>query len=332
MDNSKIILDVDTGTDDAMAIITAVCGLGDRLMAITVTHGNLPLKFTLENTLRVVELMGGKVPVYAGMPDPMVQKMSPGRTENQRKQKYRQEHDGKQLAVHDDYLNLPKATIKAEKQHAVSFLVETLRETEEKITIVAVGPASNVGMALRMDPSIAKNIKQIIVMGGGHEAVNITSAAEANFFWDPEAAQIMIKADCPVVIFPLDATTSILFGKDDAKTIKSLDNPWSEFFGNLIEHWCDRLTLLGISNNMEDSTDNGIAMHDVFCILYLIDDSFIEVIKKQNCDVDFGGSFCDGRLVVDTRSYTEPEGDIKVVYKLNKKRVLELLLEILKNK
>ena len=329
-DTSKIILDVDTGTDDAMAIITAMSALRERLLAITVTHGNRPLPNTLENTLRVVQLMGGGVPVYAGMPGPMVQHLAPGRLQNQRRQKYQQQHGGKQVAIHDDYLDLPAATITPQPQHAVSYLVETLRHTAEPISVVAVGPASNIGMALRMDPSIAKNIRRLIVMGGGHDAVNITSAAEANFYWDPEAAHIMLGADCPIVVFPLDATTSILFNKADAAQIAAVGTPGAEYFGSLIEHWTDRLKLLGIRNNMQNDDDYSIAMHDVFCVLYLIDDSFVLQKRRQNCDVDFGGNIADGRLVVDTRSYSEPQGDVQIVYQLDKQRVLQLLTELLK--
>lgn len=329
-DTSKIILDVDTGTDDAMAIVTAMKAIPDRLMAITVTHGNRPLANTLENTLRVVQFMGGGVPVYAGMPGPLVQHLAPGRLQNQHRQRYQQEHGGKQVAIHEDYLDLPEAALAPEKQHAVSFLVDTLRNTAEKITIVAVGPASNIATALQMDPSIARNIKQLIVMGGGHDAVNITSAAEANFYWDPEAAHIMLHVDRPIVIFPLDATTSILFNKEDAQTIAAAGTEEARFIASLIIQWNDRLKLLGIRNNMSDDHDYSIAMHDVFCVLYLIDDSFVLEKRRQNCDVDIGGSVADGRLIVDTRSYSDPEGDIQIVYKLDKNRVLELLDKLLR--
>lgn len=327
-DTSKIILDVDTGTDDAMAIILAMRALKDRLMAITVTHGNQPLPNTLENTLRVVELMGGGVPVYGGMGCPMVQDLMPGRFGYQRHQGYTRKIDGEEVSIHDPYLPLPPATIKAERQHAVSFLVETLRETEEPITIVAVGPASNIGMALRMDPSIAKNIRRIVIMGGGDRDVNITSASEMNFYKDPEAAHIMVHAACPIVIFPLDATTSIVFREEDAARIKALGNPWSEFYADLLIHFIERLRLLGIAYK-DDPNDFAMAMHDAFCILYLIDPSFVLDLRRRNVDVDFGGNFCDGRMVVESRVYMPLEGDVQVAYRLDKEKVLKMLLDIL---
>lgn len=327
-DNSKIILDVDTGTDDAMAIIIAMRMMRERLLGITVTHGNQPLKYTLENTLRVVELMGGGVPVYAGCAEPMVQNLMPGRKGGQRHQGYSQVIDGKTVCVHDEYLDLPKAALKPEKQHAVSFLVETLRDAAEPITLIAVGPATNVAMALRMDASIAKNIKQLIVMGGGMEGVNITSAAEFNFFHDPEAAQIMLKAECPIVIFPLDATTSVMFTKEDAAKIAAIGNKWSVFYADLIVHFLERLRVLNIALT-DDPDFYGVTMHDAFCVMYLLDPSFIKVSKKKNVDVDYGGSFCDGRLVVDNRVYEPLQGDVTVVYELDKEKILDQLTRYL---
>lgn len=327
-DTSKIILDVDTGTDDAMAIILAMRALKDRLMAITVTHGNQPLPCTLENTLRVVELMGGGVPVYGGMRVPMVQDLMPGRFGFQRHQRYTQEHDGEKVSVHDPYLPLPPATLKPEPQHAVSFLVDTLRNTPEPITVVSVGPLSNLGMALRMAPDIAKNIKRLILMGGGDRDVNLTSAAELNFFKDPEAAQIVVHAPCPIVIFPLDATTSIVFRESDAERIMALDNPCARFYADLLLHFIERLRLLGIAYK-DDPNDFSMAMHDALCILYLLDPTLVTDLRRRNVDVDFGGSLCDGRMVVESRVYVPLEGDVQVAYQLNKEKAMSLLLQIL---
>ncbi|MGI5888558.1 MAG: nucleoside hydrolase [Oscillospiraceae bacterium] len=322
--NKDLIIDVDTGTDDAMALILAMRTMKDRILAVTVTHGNLPLVNTLENTLRVVEFMGGGIPVYAGMPVPMVQDLAPGRTANQIGQGYRQVIDGEEVCVHEDYLPLPEATIRPEKEHAVSFLVRTLREAEEPLTIVSVGPASNIGMALRMDPTIAGKIGKLIIMGGGMEAVNITSCAEYNFYKDPEAAAVELAADCEKVIFPLDATTSVLFGDEDAARIKALGRPWTDFYAQLMIDFLKRIKLLNIAMT-DDPEYFGIAMHDVYCVLYLLDSSFVTDIKVRDASVDFGGSLCDGRLCVENRVYIPKSGKTKIAYRLDKDKILELL-------
>ncbi len=323
----KIILDVDTGTDDAMAIITAMLAHEIELVGITVVQGNQPLVYTLENTLRVVELMGGGVPVYAGCPEPMVQTMSVGRMKNQRAQVHEKIIDGKKINIHDEYLDLPKATIKPQKQHAVSFIVDTLRNTTEKLTLVAVGPATNIGMALRMDPAIANNLEEIVVMGGGVTSVNRTSGAEMNFYMDPEAAQLMIKAGCKVTILPLDATTSALFSREDAKVIAAVGNRPAEFFAELMTHFSERLEMLGINNRTPGCYD--IAIHDVMCILYLLDPSIITDLRKEKCDVDFAGGYADGMLIVDTRPYVERDEETYVAYHIDKQKAMDLILEIL---
>ncbi len=323
----KIILDVDTGTDDAMAIIIAMLAQELDVIGITVVQGNQPLKYTLENTLRVVELMGGNVPVYGGCPEPMVQTMSVGRMQNQRMQLFEKEVDGKKVNIHDEYLNLPQAVLKPEPQHAVSFIVDTLRNTKEKITLVAVGPATNVGMALRMDPDIANNLEEIVVMGGGVTSVNRTSGAEMNFYMDPEAAQLMIKAKCKVTILPLDATTSALFSREDAKVIAAVGNRPAQFFAELVTHFSERLEVLGINNRTPGCYD--IAIHDVMCILYLLDPSIITDLRREKCDVDFAGGYADGMLVVDTRSYVQKDDETYVAYRIDKQKSMDMILSIL---
>lgn len=329
MSKRKIILDVDTGTDDAMAIITAVLSGEFDILGITTVQGNLPLKNTLENTLRVVQMLGRDIPVYSGCPLPMVQTLSPGRMQNQILQTFEKEVDGVKVNIHDAYLDLPQSVIKPQKQHAVSFLLETLANSDEKITIVSVGPPTNLGMALRMKPEITEKIREIIIMGGGVDKANRTSAAEMNFYMDPEASQILLQADARKYIFPLDATCSILFSKKEAGEIASLGNPYAGFFASLMTHFIDRLITLGISNGTDENCHD-IAIHDVFCILYMIDPSIVLEMRRENCDVDFSGGIADGQLIVDRRSYAKPRGDNYVAYKLDKARVMGHLMRILK--
>ena len=325
----KIILDVDTGTDDAMAIITAVLSSDIELKALTCVHGNLPLANTLENTLRVVEMLGVDVPVYKGCPEPMVQRMLPGRVMNPRKQAWVMNGDFRATGLHEEQLPLPKATKKPEEQHAVRFLVETLRK--EKLTVVAVGPGTNVAMALRMDPSIAENIEELVIMGGGVRRTNATQAAEANFYWDPEAAAIMLSADTKITVLPLDATTSALFSEQDGLDFASIGTVPAKFFGELIVEFVHRMKTTGISNT-EDPEQHNCAIHDALCILYLIDPSIILEMRQESAFVDFGGGSADGMLIVDPRSYFEKIGNVNIAYKADKAKIKSLLMDILAGK
>ena len=325
MSKRSIILDCDTGTDDAMAIILAALNPDIDVRAITVTHGNLPLENTLNNTLRVVQMLNANIPVYAGCSEPMVKKMLPGRVMNQVIQ-VQADSDTRVSKIHEPHLPLPDTTITPEKQHAVSFLVDTFRH--ERHTLVAIGPATNIGMALRMDPSIAENIDELVVMGGGVYCSNVTQSAEANFFWDPEAAEIMLRAKTKITIIPLDATTSALFSKQDGEDFKKIGTVPAIFFGDLIINFCERMEAIKLSNTA-DPNQFECAIHDALCILYLINSSILTDVRHQDAYVDFGGMYSDGQLLVDNRSYMDVKNNIHIAYKADKQLIKDLIIKIL---
>lgn len=325
----KIILDVDTGNDDALAIITAALSPDIELKAITCVHGNLPLKNTTENTLRVAELVCPDVPVYAGCSRPMVQDIYPGRLGARRHWATLElfDEEGNPVFVHNPYLPLPEAKKKPEEQHAVSFLVETLRK--EKCTVVAVGPATNVAMALRMDPDIVNNIEELVVMGGGVHRYNLSQAAEANFFWDPDAAAIMLQAKTRITLLPLDATSTATFSEEEGNEIAAIGNEVAKFFAGRILDLYKYHKYRGTSQT-DDVTKFDAAIHDVLCILYLIDPSILVDVRHQTPFVHIGGGVCEGMLVVDTRAGMPVEGDVHIAYKVDKEKVKNMLMELLK--
>src|SRR5687768_17508693 len=174
----KIILDVDTGTDDAVALMFGALHPDLELVAATTVNGNVGIEFTTENTLRVFDHIGVKVPVYRGMASPIVRSDFPTpRTGGS--------------AFHGQYLDLPASRSRIEDTDAVDFLIGTYsREEGREIILVPVGPLSNVAMALKRAPQIARNIPEIVLMGGAHDMGNVTASAEFNVWADPEAAQV----------------------------------------------------------------------------------------------------------------------------------------------
>lgn len=319
----KIILDVDTGMDDAVAIAVAALSPELEVLGITVTHGNQPLENTLENTLRMVEFLDKEIPVYAGCPEPMVQYLSPGRLRNVRRQTTRKIVDGNEVTIHQKYLNLPQSKIEPQLKHACSFIIETLKSSNVKITLVAVGPLTNIGMALRMDPSIKENIEEIVVMGGGITHGNRTPVAEANFYDDPEAAQIVLSSGCEIRILTLDATETVLCGKEDAQSFKSCSRV-GELVADIINTYIRNCTLLGISQNEK------VAVHDAITVCAVIDPSIVTNIQHKNCDVDFSGGFSDGQLVIDNRIFAKPNYPTFVAYAVDRKRCLDIMKKALK--
>ena len=146
----KIILDVDTGSDDAVAIMTAILSRELELLGVTTVHGNLPLPYTTDNTMRVMDFMKSKIPVYQGCPYPLVQDLTPGRRVNADEVKHDTIIDGKVVAVHEKELPLPPAVSGVQEEHAVPWLWRTLKYANEKITLIPVGAMTNIATVVRV--------------------------------------------------------------------------------------------------------------------------------------------------------------------------------------
>ena len=321
----KVILDVDTGSDDAVAIISAILCEELEVLGIIASHGNQPLPYTLANTLRVVEMLGSDVPVFGGCGQPMVQYLSPGRTVNAAHKELEKEIGGKVVAIHEKALPLPGPTIQAQKEHGCTWLLETLQNTKEKITIIPVGPMTNLGMVLRMDPTVANKIEEVVLMGGGVYIKNTTKCAEINFYNDPEAAKILLTSGIPITIVPLDATHSSWFGYPEAKKMMELGNPTAKFAGEMLKHRIDTALELGVRKEPMS------ALHDVLAVCAAIDKSVLEELSLCSCDVDVSGGVADGQLVVDTRPVAEYKYPTYVALKGNTEKLFQMLYSHLQN-
>ena len=187
---TKIILDVDTGTDDAVALMTAALSPDIELVGATVVNGNTVLDSCVENTLRVFEWIGmPEVPVFRGMSRPIARS---------------QGAHNPATRIHGDKLDLPEATITAQPQHAVDWLIDTYLASDGDITLVPVGPLTNIAMAIQKEPRILERIPEIVIMGGAHDHGNSTASAEFNIWLDPEAARIVVGCGRPIRMVPLE--------------------------------------------------------------------------------------------------------------------------------
>ena len=190
----KIILDVDTGRDDAVAMLMAGHHPALELVAVLPVHGNAPLDRTLDNTLRTLEAGGlGHVPVYAGAEFPLLGEFAPT------------------LDVQRVALPLPPAQKKPEPKHAVQFLIDYYMGEDGPETIyMPVGSQTNLALALRIEPAIAEGFPLIVTMGGAYIEGNTTPSAEFNILADPEAAYIVFTAGIPITMIGLEVTARAL--------------------------------------------------------------------------------------------------------------------------
>lgn len=190
----KVILDVDTGADDALAILLAARSPEVELLGCTSVAGNVTVEQTTHNTLAVLEIAGRKeVPVARGAAHPLVRRLTTATFF----------HGPKGLGVAE----VPPPSGQPLPQAAPVFLVEMANKYPSELTLVATGPLTNVALALLVDPDFGRKLKKLVIMGGAVRSPgNITPAAEANFYNDPEAAQAVMQSGANITLVGLDVT------------------------------------------------------------------------------------------------------------------------------
>lgn len=191
---TRVIIDTDPGQDDALAILLALSADADLEVAgITTVAGNVGVAQTCINALRICQLAGrSEVAVFAGCEQPILRPL----------------HTAEFICGADGLAGMEIAAPRqaAQTEHAVNFLIEELRNSSAKMTICALGPLTNIALALIQAPDIKDRINRLVIMGGARDLGNMTAAAEFNFYVDPHAAAVVFKAGLPITLFPLNAT------------------------------------------------------------------------------------------------------------------------------
>lgn len=271
----RIIIDTDPGVDDAMAIFLALRSPELKVEAITPVSGNVPLDLTVPNALRLVEIAGRPdVPVAAGASVPLVRHLVTA--------KY----------VHGENglggVDFPEPKIKPVSEKAPEIIRRLVRENPGQITIVAIGPLTNVAMALRADPELAAMIPAILIMGGGIVHGNITPAAEFNLYVDPEAARIVFDAGIPFSMVGLDVTEKVLVNDGHIQKLQAVQTPVSQAAAKILKATLDRVRN---SNNI-----TYVAMHDPLTVASLIDPSIL-TFTDFHIEIETEGELTAGMTV-----------------------------------
>ena len=209
----KIIIDTDPGQDDAVAILLALASPEIEVLGITAVAGNVPLALTAKNARIVCELAGRPdIKVFAGCDHPLDRTLVTA------------EYVHGKTGLNGP--TLPDPTMALQDQHAVDFIIETLRkEAPGTVTLCPLGPLTNIATAFRQAPDIVERVQQIVLMGGAYfEVGNVTPAAEFNIYVDPQAADIVFKSGCDIVVMPLDVTHKALVTKPRNDAFRALDS------------------------------------------------------------------------------------------------------------
>lgn len=303
MSKRKIILDCDPGHDDAVAILMAAKHPTIELLGVTVVAGNQVLEKTLRNALNVCQYLNLDVPVYKGCSLPMC------RTE----QVIAANIHGKTGLDGPVFDELMK---KEEPKHAVNFIIDTLMASDGDITLVPVGPLTNIGMAMRMEPRIIDKIQQIVLMGGSYQLGNMTPAAEFNIYADPEAANVVFTSKRPIVMNGLDLTRQALCYPAIVERMRKNKNRAAQLF-------CDLMEFFGKTQKEVFGWEGG-PLHDPTTIAYLIDPSCIKT-KPMFTEIELRSERCYGRTLCDYFGVTGNEPNSEVAVKLDVEKFWDIV-------
>ncbi|MEA2709616.1 MAG: hypothetical protein QOF78_2217 [Phycisphaerales bacterium] len=272
-------IDTDTASDDAVAIIMALRHPDVRVAAITVVAGNVPLEQATRNALYTVELCGSDVPVFAGADKPLLRDAA-----------HAEWFHGKDGLGDQNY---PPPKRRAESPHAVDAIIETVHK-DPGLTLVTLGPLTNVALALARDPSIAKKIARCVIMGGNPCCEgNVTPAAEYNIWCDPEAARMVVRAGLPAIEligWQLCRGEANLRAADIAH-VRSLNTPLAKFAID-----CNRTAM---EANRAQSGEIGIALPDPIAMAIALDPTISRESSKHHVEIECASELTRGQTIVD---------------------------------
>jgi purine nucleosidase len=303
----RIIIDTDPGQDDAVAILLALGSPELEIVGIAAVAGNVPLKLTEKNARKVCELAGRPdIKVFSGAIRPLVRPLVTA-----------EEVHGKTGLNGPD---LPAPTMKLQDRYAVDFIVETLMKEESgTITLCALGPLTNIALALIREPRIAPRIKEIVLMGGGFfEGGNVTPTAEFNIYVDPQAADIVFRAGVPIVMMPLDVTHKALTRADRIEAIRALGNKVGVATAEMLEFF-ERY-------DEEKYGSDGGPLHDPCVIAYLLKPDLFKG-RRCNVTVEIASELTMGMTVIDWWGVTRREKNALVMRDIDADGFFALLTE-----
>lgn len=310
MAKRKMILDLDTGVDDALAIAYALADPEVDLIGIVSSYGNNLLDVCAENSLKLLELLGHTdIPVFKGLPHSCT-------TDH---------FDVMQVSkdIHGDNgigdVELPAPSRALEEQSGVDFYIEAAHKYGKDLIIIPTGPMTNLAAALKKDPEIADLIGNVTFMGGALTVEgNVTPVAEANINQDPKAADEVMKSNLPLTMVGLDVTLRTLLTKNETKQWRELGTASGKAFADITDFYIDAYYNLDIDKR-------GCALHDPLAVGVGIDPSFVSTISLFMKVVYQEGPYY-GRTIGDNAKLNDPNPNVKVAVNVDKERYLKAFM------
>lgn len=311
-----VIIDCDPGHDDAMAILWALAAPELEVLAVTTVAGNQTIEKVTNNAIKVLTKAGrSDIPVAMGARQPLIRRLVVGGE-----------------VVHGssglEGPTLPECGFAPSKLSALELLVKTLEESEEKITLVPIGPLTNIAALFITRPDLKEKVERLSIMGGGAYMGNWTPAAEYNIWADPEAAKVVFNSGLPIIMAGLDVTHKAYITREENEVLRAQGNEISVFAAELIDYFS--------KYHYEVEGFPGCTMHDPTAIAALIyPDMFTSI--TCNVDVEVSGELTTGMTVVDTIGYKEKifgekvDKNTTVLFNVDRPRYVEAFFAAMKS-
>ncbi len=311
---SKIIFDTDPGIDDAFAILYALYHPNLEVVGITTVFGNVSVETASKNALILSEMSGKKAPVFQGAHKAI-----------------QREQEEFPTLIHgiDGFgnINLPPAKMQKENEEASEFIVKKINEFPNEISIIAVGPLTNLANAIQKDNSIQNKVKEVIIMGGSfREGGNISPVAEANIYNDPEAADIVFSASWNLTMVGLDVTHKVSLSSTQINQLPNKSRKCGEFLKKISKCYIDFYRSKGM---------DGCFFHDATSLIFHTNPDFFEYIEGKVCVSQDG--LTRGQTVVlkndlaDKNGFWNGRNSIKVLIRVNPVKVIDNYLNIVES-
>jgi len=305
MKKRRIIIDADPGIDDALAILLAIASPEISLEAITIVNGNCSVDQGVQNALSILELANAThIPVARGSSVPLVKPLllAP------------ETHGNTGIG----YAQLPTPKIKPSQQHAVNLIIDTIMASPGEISVVAIGPLTNLALALRLEPRIAQAVQEVFIMGGAiNFAGNTTPLAEFNTYCDPHAAHIVYHSGMPITLAPLDVTYQVIFTETDLERLLQIESPIPRFIADATRFYMEF--------HDEFQGIQGCVINDPLALALVMQPDLVDT-QKLYVDVDIHGGVSMGKTFADFYCIEKKEPNIKVALKVRAREFIEFFL------
>ena len=305
MEKRNIIIDCDPSHDDVMAVLLALANQ-DRLniLGVTTVAGNQTLEKVTNNIRKLYTYLGISTPIASGAAKPIIRELITAG-----------EVHGKSGL---DGWDFPEPSIELDSTNAITFMYEKIIEAEGKVTLVPMGPLTNIGLLIATFPEVKEKIDLISLMGGSIYAGNVTPYAEFNIYVDPEAAKIVFDSGIPIVMSGLEVTHKAAITEEEIEFLKQTDGKVTKMCGEL---------LYSYTRYHHSEGYTSYPLHDVCSVMYLLHPDIFEY-KDLQVEIDTSNGIHRGRTAADNRQWAKYERpNTRVLIDVNREKFIDILFK-----